>query len=100
MNHCGVLRKMTGFFERQEWGYWCFSRPRAINAPAPVRAAIAALLAPPFLPLSVMTYSPVKPGASSVNAPSGPTVKGIAVSIPLTLSAASLPVQASKSSRP
>src|ERR1700722_21022112 len=21
MNHCGVLRKMTGFFERQLWGY-------------------------------------------------------------------------------
>ena len=21
MNHCGVLRKMTGFFERHEWGY-------------------------------------------------------------------------------
>jgi hypothetical protein len=21
MNHCGVLRKMTGFFERQECGY-------------------------------------------------------------------------------
>ena len=31
MNHCGVLRKMTGFFERQECGYWCFKRPRAIS---------------------------------------------------------------------
>ena len=29
MNHCGVLRKITGFFERQLWGYWCLSRPRA-----------------------------------------------------------------------
>ena len=29
MNHCGVLRKITGFFERQECGYWCLSRPRA-----------------------------------------------------------------------
>jgi hypothetical protein len=27
MNHCGVLRKMIGFFERHECGYWCFSRP-------------------------------------------------------------------------
>ena len=34
MNHCGVLRKMTGFLERQECGYWCFSRPRAISMPA------------------------------------------------------------------
>ena len=32
MNHCGVLRKITGFLERQECGYWCFSRPRAISA--------------------------------------------------------------------
>jgi hypothetical protein len=22
MNHCGVLRKITGFLERQECGYW------------------------------------------------------------------------------
>ena len=34
MNHCGVLRKMTGFLERQECGYWCLRRPRAISAPA------------------------------------------------------------------
>ena len=34
MNHCGVLRKMTGFLERQECGYWCLSRPRAISMPA------------------------------------------------------------------
>ncbi len=26
MNHCGVLRKITGFFERHECGYWCLSR--------------------------------------------------------------------------
>ena len=31
MNHCGVLRKMTGFFERQECGYWCLSFPRATS---------------------------------------------------------------------
>ncbi len=31
MNHCGVLRKMTGFFERQECGYWCLRRPRAMH---------------------------------------------------------------------
>src|SRR5674536_193340 len=31
MNHCGVLRKMIGFFERQECGYWCFKRPVAIS---------------------------------------------------------------------
>ena len=37
MNHCGVLRKMTGFFERQECGYWCLSRPRAIRAPASIK---------------------------------------------------------------
>ncbi len=30
MNHCGVLRKITGFFERQECGYWCLRRPRAM----------------------------------------------------------------------
>ena len=29
MNHCGVLRKMTGFFERQECGYWCLLIVRA-----------------------------------------------------------------------
>ena len=34
MNHCGVLRKITGFFERQECGYWCLSRARAISMPA------------------------------------------------------------------
>ena len=34
MNHCGVLRKMTGFLERQECGYWCLRRPRAMSAPA------------------------------------------------------------------
>ncbi len=30
MNHCGVLRKMIGFFERHECGYWCLRRPRAM----------------------------------------------------------------------
>ena len=37
MNHCGVLRKMSGFFERQECGYWCFSRPRATRLPASIK---------------------------------------------------------------
>ena len=36
MNHCGVLRKMTGFLERQECGYWCLRRPRATSAPASI----------------------------------------------------------------
>ena len=54
MNHCGVLRKITGFFERHECGYWCFSRPRAISAPAAASALITASLASPFSPLSVM----------------------------------------------
>ncbi len=30
MNHCGVLRKITGFFERHECGYWCLRRARAM----------------------------------------------------------------------
>jgi len=34
MNHCGVLRKITGFLERHECGYWCLSRERAISMPA------------------------------------------------------------------
>ena len=32
MNHCGVLRKITGVFDRQLCGYWCLSRPRATSA--------------------------------------------------------------------
>ena len=65
MNHCGVLRKMTGFFERQEWGYWCFSRPRATRLPAAISALMTASLASPFSPLSLMTRLPSKPGASA-----------------------------------
>ena len=63
MNHCGVLRKITGFFERQECGYWCLRRPRAISMPASISALITASLASPFSPLSLMTRLPVKPGA-------------------------------------
>ena len=63
MNHCGVLRKITGFFERQECGYWCFSRPRAMSLPASTSALMTASLASPFSPLSLMTRLPVKPGA-------------------------------------
>jgi hypothetical protein len=74
MNHCGVLRKITGFFERQECGYWCLSRPRASSMPASVSALMTASLASPFSPLSVSTRFPVKPGACSVNAPSASTV--------------------------
>jgi hypothetical protein len=74
MNHCGVLRKITGFFERQECGYWCLSRPRAINMPASINALITASLASPFSPLSVSTRLPVKPGACSVKLPSASTV--------------------------
>ena len=62
MNHCGVLRKITGFLERQECGYWCFSRPRATMAPAAASASITAWLASPFSPLSVMTLRPVEAG--------------------------------------
>ena len=51
MNHCGVLRKITGFFDRQECGYWCFSRPRAISMPASVSASMTAALASPFSPV-------------------------------------------------
>ena len=51
MNHCGVLRKITGFLERQECGYWWRSTPRATSAPASVSAAMTALLASPFSPL-------------------------------------------------
>ena len=74
MNHCGVLRKMIGFFERQECGYWCLRRPRAISMPASIKALITASLALPFSPLSLMTRSPVKPGACSVKAPFSSTV--------------------------
>jgi hypothetical protein len=52
MNHCGVLRKITGFFERQECGYWCLRRPRAMMLPASAKALITASLASPFSPLS------------------------------------------------
>jgi len=74
MNHCGVLRKITGFFERQECGYWCLSRPRAISMSASVSALMTASLASPFSPASVSTRFPVKPGAWSVNAPFSSTV--------------------------
>ena len=74
MNHCGVLRKITGFFERQECGYWCLSRPRASSMPASISALMTASLASPFSPLSVSTRLPVKPGASAVNAPFSSTV--------------------------
>ena len=74
MNHCGVLRKMIGFFERQECGYWCFKRARAISIPASISALITASLASPFSPLSLMTRLPVKPGACSVKAPFSSTV--------------------------
>ena len=60
MNHCGVLRKITGFLERQECGYWCFSRPRAIRLPASASALMTASLASPFSPLSLMTRLPVE----------------------------------------
>ena len=33
MNHCGVLRKITGFFERQECGYWWRSTPAGDERP-------------------------------------------------------------------
>jgi isoleucyl-tRNA synthetase len=74
MNHCGVLRKITGFFERHECGYWCFSRPRAISACAAASALITASLASPFSPLSLSTRLPVKPGACVVKAPFSSTV--------------------------
>ena len=74
MNHCGVLRKITGFFERQECGYWCLSRARAISMPASDSALITASLASPFSPLSLSTRLPVKPGAWSVKAPFSSTV--------------------------
>jgi hypothetical protein len=63
MNHCGVLRKITGFFERQECGYWCLSRPRAISMPASMSALMTASLASPFSPESVITRLPLRPGA-------------------------------------
>jgi hypothetical protein len=74
MNHCGVLRKMIGFFDRHECGYWCLSLPRATSAPAATSALMTASLASPFSPLSVSTRLPVKPGASSVKAPFSSTV--------------------------
>ena len=77
MNHCGVLRKITGFLERQECGYWCLSRPRAMIMPASASALMTASLASPLLPLSSMTRLPSKPGASFVKRPSASTVKGM-----------------------
>ena len=74
MNHCGVLRKITGFFERQECGYWCLSRPRASSMPASISALITASLASPFSPLSVSTRLPVKPGAAAVKVPFSSTM--------------------------
>ena len=74
MNHCGVLRKITGFLERHECGYWCLSRARAISMPASDNALITASLASPFSPLSLSTRLPVKPGACSVKAPFSSTV--------------------------
>ena len=74
MNHCGVLRKITGFFDRQECGYWCFKRPRASSMPFSIKALITASLASPFSPLSLRTRFPVKPGACAVSAPFSSTV--------------------------
>ncbi len=82
MNHCGVLRKMTGFLERQECGYWCFRRPRAMSAFASMSALMTASLASPLSPFSVSTRLPSKPGASLVKTPSASTVKGMVVSMP------------------
>ena len=77
MNHCGVLRKITGFLERHECGYWCLSRPRAISVPASISALMTASLASPLSPFSLMTRLPSKPGASLVKTPSASTVKGM-----------------------
>jgi hypothetical protein len=66
MNHCGVLRKITGFFERHECGYWCLRRPRANRLPAAISALITASLASPFFALVGDDRSPSKPGASLV----------------------------------
>ena len=100
MNHCGVLRKMTGFLERQECGYWCLRRPRAMSALASMSALMTASLASPLLPLSSMTCLPSKPGASLVKRPSPSTVKGMAGSMPRAFSFAAFSIQTSKSSRP
>ena len=93
MNHCGVLRKMTGFFERHECGYWCFRRPRAISAPASASALMTASLASPLSPLALSTRLPSKPGASLVKTPSASTVNGIVVSMPRSFSLAALDIQ-------
>ena len=53
MNHCGVLRKITGFFERQLCGYWCFRRPRASSVPASTSALMTALVGVALVPLVV-----------------------------------------------
>ena len=93
MNHCGVLRKMTGFLERQECGYWCLRRPRAMSAPASASALMTASLASPLSPFSVRTRLPSKPGASLVKTPSASTVNGIVVSMPRSFSLAPLAIQ-------
>ena len=100
MNHWGVLRKITGFLERQECGYWCLRRPRAISVSASTSALMTASLASPLLPLSSMTRLPSNPGASLVKRPSASTVKGMAVSMPRAFSRAAFSIQMSKSSRP
>ncbi len=93
MNHCGVLRKITGFLERQECGYWCFRRLRAMMLPASLSALMTASLASPLSPFSVRTRLPSKPGASLVSTPSASTVNGIVVSMPRSFSLAPLDIQ-------
>jgi len=55
MNHCGVLRKMSGALERHECGYWWRSLPLASSAPASINSLMTAPLASPSLPSGVST---------------------------------------------
>ena len=74
MNHCGVLRKMTGFLERQECGYWCFNFPRATRLPASIKRLDDGLVGVALVALVVDDAAASNPGASLVKKPSASTV--------------------------
>ena len=73
MNHCGVLRKITGFFGATNAGYWCLAC-RAMIMPASA-SALTGLVMSPFA-LVVDDALGRKPGACAVNAPSRRRCRG------------------------
>ena len=100
MNHCGVLRKITGFFERHECGYWCLRRPRAIR-----HASIDQGLDHRFVGVAFLALVGEHALAGEARRLVGETTVGIdrvgdVVSMPRSARRGEFAIQTSKSSRP